>query len=194
MTDTERTIDGRTIYFHGRKLAFETVTSLIGQRENQTIIFGGTSAGGRGSMVTIDLLVRLLPPSTKVYGLHDSGNYVDVDPYNPDQDSFMDQCQKAYELYDHPTVNEQCSNEYKGEEWKCLCGKYMLPMVQTPSQIVFYLYDSYQLHLDIGHGKQPSDWSREDCMYAKNQFQTAMIETYETLNANTKHVVFSPTW
>ena len=42
---------------------------------DQKIIFGGTSAGGRGSMVLVDFLHDHLHDSTIVYGLHDSGAY-----------------------------------------------------------------------------------------------------------------------
>ena len=56
MADTQQEILGRTIYFRGRRLAFETVTSLVENKPNQTVIFGGLSAGGKGSMVTIDAL------------------------------------------------------------------------------------------------------------------------------------------
>ena len=96
MTSTEKIMDDRKIYFHGRSLAFETVTSLIGKKENQIVIFGGLSAGARGSMVTIDLLAKFLPNSTTLYGLHDSGNYVNVDPMVSEQDSFMEQCREFY--------------------------------------------------------------------------------------------------
>jgi hypothetical protein len=42
-------------------------------RRDQEILFGGTSAGGRGSMVLIDHLAALLHPGTSLWGLHDSG-------------------------------------------------------------------------------------------------------------------------
>ena len=42
---------------------------------DQKIIFGGTSAGGRGSMVLVDFLHNLVHDSTIIYGLHDSGAY-----------------------------------------------------------------------------------------------------------------------
>ena len=35
MTSTEKYIQGSKIYFHGRSLAFETVTSLIQSKENK---------------------------------------------------------------------------------------------------------------------------------------------------------------
>ena len=74
-------------------MARQAVSSLVGQDRkgdqagkffqnvsnknisDQKIIFGGTSAGGRGSMVLVDHLHELLDDSTMIYGLHDSGAY-----------------------------------------------------------------------------------------------------------------------
>lgn len=56
--------DGKqVVYFHGRSLAVRTVQTLIGLKENQSLIFGGLSAGGRGSMVTIDFLTGNFTPN-----------------------------------------------------------------------------------------------------------------------------------
>ena len=52
---------------------FESVSNK--NISDQKIIFGGTSAGGRGSMVLVDHLHDLLDDSTMIYGLHDSGAY-----------------------------------------------------------------------------------------------------------------------
>ena len=56
MTDTEREVPGYgTFQMRGRRMALEAVRLLVGsQKEKQLILFGGTSAGGRGSMVTVD--------------------------------------------------------------------------------------------------------------------------------------------
>jgi hypothetical protein len=102
-------------------------------------------------ITSLDTLAKILPTSTIIRGLHDSGNYVGIPPLNPDLDaSFVLQCERAYDTFDQPGVNSQCSEKYQGQEWKCLCGQYMLPLVQTPSQIIIYQYDSYQLGKNIG--------------------------------------------
>ncbi len=56
-------------------------------------------------MVTIDELAGLLPESTTLRGLHDSGNYVDLQPFVSDYTSFIDQCRLAFDLYGEPSVN-----------------------------------------------------------------------------------------
>ena len=79
--------------YRGRRMARQAVSSLVGKDRKgqligkifqnvsnqnisgQEIIFGGTSAGGRGSMVLVDHLHELLDDTTMIYGLHDSGAY-----------------------------------------------------------------------------------------------------------------------
>ena len=58
MADSTRELPGyfQPFEMHGRRMAHEAVTRLVGSKENQLVLFGGTSAGGRGSMVTIDAL------------------------------------------------------------------------------------------------------------------------------------------
>ena len=52
-----------------------TIRTLVGDRENQTIVFGGLSAGGRGAVITIDQIRDLVHPSTTIRGLIDSAGY-----------------------------------------------------------------------------------------------------------------------
>jgi len=104
MANTTQTIGNQNVFFYGRKLAFETVTSLVGSKENQIVLFGGNSAGGRGSMVTIDALRKLLPETTQLYGLHDSGDYVELDPFDSSHDKFTLQCERAYNTYNQVRI------------------------------------------------------------------------------------------
>lgn len=136
------------------------MSQLVGNtRENQRIIFGGTSAGGRGSMVLVDHLHDLLHPSAHIYGLHDSGAYQDIPPYDPSYTPFGEQCSEAYSRY-QPPISAACADQYPGL-WQCVCGEYMLPRLETPSQVVIYTYDSYQLSNDLG--TSPAHWTFEMC-------------------------------
>ena len=63
------------VYFHGRLMSQHTIRSLIGDKEDQTIIFGGLSAGGRGAVITIDEIKDLVHTSTTIRGLIDSAGY-----------------------------------------------------------------------------------------------------------------------
>ena len=103
------------------------------------------------SISIIHFLRDLLHPSTKLRGLHDSGAYQDIPVYsNVIYTSFGEQCRRAYEFYHHPKINKKCGEAYSNEMWKCLCGEYMLPLVETPSQVHIFQYDSYQLQNELG--------------------------------------------
>ena len=56
MADTETNLQFYGIFqIRGRRMAHEAVKILVGlEKQNQFVLFGGLSAGGRGSMVTID--------------------------------------------------------------------------------------------------------------------------------------------
>ena len=58
MADSERRLPGYgNFQMRGRRMAHKAVASLVGsEKQHQLVLFGGTSAGGRGSMVTIDAL------------------------------------------------------------------------------------------------------------------------------------------
>ncbi len=170
MADTEKTILLQKVHFRGRRLAFDTITRLIGSKSNQLVIFGGLSAGGRGSMVTIDALRPLLPATTTLIGLHDSGNYVDLPPLDPFYDPFLTQCQRAYETFNSPPISPNCQAFFAADPWKCLCGAFMLPLLQTPSQVIIHQFDSYQLYHDLRR-RDPENWKSEDCQYANYQFR-----------------------
>jgi len=191
MGDTELDIPGLGLQqFRGRRLAREAVKQLVGRKENQRIVFGGTSAGGRGSMVLVDFIQELLHESTTVYGLHDSGAYQDIAPYDSSYYPFGSQCHDAYQMYT-PPISSDCSAIY-GEDslYKCVCGEYMLPHVMTPSQVIIHQYDSYQLGNNIGHS--PKDWTYEECMYAEDPYRLGMRITVDAIWENQKHIVFAP--
>lgn len=77
---------------------------------------------------------------------------------------------------------------YPRDSWKCLCGQFMLPLVETTSQVIIHLFDSYQLSNNIG--KSPKNWNLAECKYANQGFRPLMEETVKRLTE--KHLVFAP--
>lgn len=187
--DTRR--DVRTIEFRGKHLAFTTILELVGDLEDQTVIFGGFSAGGRGSMVTIDQLRKLLPASTKLFGSHDSPAYLDIEPMDPEWTGFGEQCRLFY-YFLLPEISETCQQLYpgEGERWKCVTGEFVLPIVDTPGQTVPYLYDSYQVGSNIG--SEPDAWTASDCQFAEDPFRERMTALAERIRDSDSQVVFAP--
>ena len=80
-------------------------------------------------MVLIDFIHELVDVSTVIWGVHDSGAYQDIQPYDSSYTPFGVQCERAFELY-RPRVSEVCKEHFPGENWKCVCGEYMLPRYQ----------------------------------------------------------------
>ena len=165
-----------TLPFRGRRLVLETVTALLGNRTGQTVLFGGLSAGGRGSMVIIDPLRQVVDPSNSLMGIHDSGDYVELTPLNPTLVPFTEQCHRAYSFFNKPAISDKCGSAYSNESWKCICGEFMLPLVQVPSQIIIHQFDSYQLSLNLDK-QLPKDWTNEDCLYANNRFRPLILRS-----------------
>jgi len=124
-----------------------------------------------------------------VKGVHDSGAYQDIETYDESYTAFGEQCRLAYNMY-APPISKTCADAYSGEIWKCTCGEYMLPRIETPSQIIFYLYDSYQLGNAIGHA--PKDWTTDMCRYANGEFLSGMRATARAINEASHLTVFAP--
>ena len=74
MGDVGNSTDTWGWHFRGQQLVFGLIRQLIahhGLSSTSTIIFSGGSAGARGVMVLIDLLVKEhFPPGAKVHTLH----------------------------------------------------------------------------------------------------------------------------
>ena len=113
------------------------VQQLVGEKEGQSLLFGGTSAGGRGSMVLVDFLQELLHPSTVVRGLHDSGAYQDILPLDPSYYPFGAQCQDAYTMFS-PPLSPGCLAAHASAPHHCVCGQYLLPLLLTPSMVIIH--------------------------------------------------------
>merc|ERR1711860_188303 len=127
--------------------------------------------------------------NSTVKGVHDSGAYQDIPTFDETYTAFGEQCRLAYQLF-APPISKTCSDAYPDELWKCICGEYMLPRIETPSQIIFYLYDSYQLSNAIG--ARPKDWTTEMCRYANEIFLPGMEATAIAINQTNHLTVFAP--
>ena len=95
-------------------------------------------------MVLIDHLYDHVHETTRIYGVHDSGAYQDIPPYDTSYTPFGEQCRMAYSMY-QPPISEKCASLHE-DTWPCVCATYILPHMTTPSQVLIYLYDSYQLN------------------------------------------------
>ncbi len=140
-------------HFRGARMVITLVKDLVanyGLSEKSTIIMSGASAGGRGTMTLLDLLVRdYFPKGSRVVGFLDSPYYLDITPYSASFAGFAYQEQSKYSNFNTTAVlYGDCLAAYNQDEsnlWKCQFGQYRVPYIRTPYLMVASQFDSYQL-------------------------------------------------
>ena len=154
-------------HFRGQQLVFAMIRDLIANKKlssTSTIVFSGGSAGARGVMVLIDILVAdYFPKGAKVVGFLDSPYYIDVPSYSPLYKGFQyEESMKFKHMNTKNIISSECANSYPNEEWKCQFGQYRMPFVKTSYFLISSQYDSYQLQMDTQtvppYGKSATDY------------------------------------
>lgn len=170
------------LHFRGQRLVFEFIRYLIryhGMNSQSKIFFAGGSAGARGVMALMDLLVaEHLPIGSRVVAFLDSPYYIDISPYSASFVGFAYQEQQKYRLMNTgAALSRECLLQYPGEEgWKCQFGEYRMPFLQTPYFLIASQDDSYQLYCNTGNTSPP--------------YQSSDMETYSaSFAARTQELV-----
>ena len=142
-------------HFRGQALVIAMIQDIIqlyNMTSNTTIVLGGGSAGARGMMTLVDLLVReYLPVGAKIVTFLDSPYYMDMIPYSTAFQGFPYQEQQKYMYYNTSgIIAEDCAQKYNATSsaemlWKCQFGQYRMPFVHIPFFLIASQYDSYQL-------------------------------------------------
>ena len=142
-------------HFRGQELVFAMIRDLIlnhGLSSSSTIVFSGGSAGARGVMVLIDVLVAdYFPKGAKVVGFLDSPYYVDVPSYSPLYKGFQyEESMKFKHMNTKNIISPECAASFPdvSDLWKCQFGQYRMPFVKTSYLLITSQYDSYQLEMD----------------------------------------------
>lgn len=139
-------------HFRGQRLVFTMIKELIrfhGLSSASTIVMGGASAGARGVMTLLELLIKQhFPEGSKVIGFLDSPYYIDFTPFSNKFPGFMYEEKQKY-LYFNTTgaLSSACIEQFKMDNgaWKCQFGEYRMPFLNVPYFMVASQYDSYQL-------------------------------------------------
>ena len=160
--------------FRGRVLVETMLRQLVAHHNlssTSTVVFAGTSAGARGVMVLVDLLVsrQRFPAGARIAAFLDSPFWVDMP--TPSWSSFpgflFEERSKAA-LYnttaDGAEVSVACVAHYHLDgsaavpvsraeaAARCMMGQYRMPFVQTPYLLVASQFDTYQLGQYVGSG------------------------------------------
>jgi hypothetical protein len=147
--------------FRGARVIQNVLTELVeihglGQRSiKDTILFGGASAGGRGAMIHLDYVSKMLGSSIAkniiVRGFLDSPLWINLPSINPSFPGFHVTCSDVFNRVNVTHTDEKCIRKYSNEPWKCIMGEYRMPFLQTPYFISASQDDLFQIYEDIGH-------------------------------------------
>ena len=169
MGDIAASTDTWGWHFRGQQLVFSMIRDLILNHKlssTSTIVFSGGSAGARGVMVLIDILVAdYFPKGAKVVGFLDSPYYIDVPSFSPLYKGFQyEESMKYKHMNTKNIISPECAANYPDvkEQWKCQFGQYRMPFVKTSYFLISSQYDSYQLQMDTQtvppYGKSATDY------------------------------------
>lgn len=187
---------GNPWYFRGRTilravledLSDPALTPAPNLSAATEVVFSGGSAGGIAIFPNLDWLANYVSMTlgpAEVYGLSDAGWLVDIPPFNPDQLSFAEQLQPAYNFWlAANNIDDGCAAANAGQEWRCYIGQYAYPFITTPLAVYNSQYDADGL-IKLGL-TYPYDSAE---MAYRQVYQAALVASFQQ-NAITP--VFSP--
>ena len=155
--------------FRGAEIARAVVADVLtaqglGAAPTAQVMYGGCSAGARGSLFNGDKAFAQLSSAlggrlARFGVLFDSGFWVDVDPFDDTLMSLRDISRAAVAMANMgPQASPECAAAHAGDElWKCFFGQYALPFLKSSFFAHAFLYDLYQLEKDGLPGRPKSD-------------------------------------
>lgn len=183
--------------FMGQQIVYAVINTLIsspkyglGQIPNRDIlVFSGCSAGGRGAMVNLDYLpTEIIPDNIQlksIFGILDSGLYINIQPYTPSYTSLGKQTESVYSYMNctQRVSNSKCGDYYTSndDKWKCLFGQYKMPLLNVSHIINAAQYDSYQLSVNEG-SQNVATYTNAQKEYAENPFRSTMRDVVLSTN------------
>jgi len=155
-------VNGTKLYFRGRRILREMITSLLatrGMAAATEVLISGGSAGGLSAYLHANYISRRLPASATVAVVPLSGFFLE----SPDAGgavTVVDRFRWLFETHNSTAAVEQsnprCLFDNRGAEHLCLFAPRVLKYAERPTFVVNSIYDSYQLpgilmlHLDPG--------------------------------------------
>lgn len=121
-------VGGASLNYAGYNITVETIEDLDRRyhlRKATDVVFSGCSAGGIRIYAHLDFLRGMLPLSTRVVGLADSGFYLDKEMFTPLK-RFVITGQQATTM-----LKPQCLHENRGSEERCLIAEVVAPYLET---------------------------------------------------------------
>ena len=146
--------------FRGRANVEATVEDLLGRgmKRAKTVLVGGCSAGGRGSMYNLDSVceqVRHANPGVRCAGIHDSPWWLDMAP-TAEKPSLRDAIEaglgiwRAADAGPAPEPLGTCMEAEAGDPAECFFAKSLLPHLGADAFVHASQYDAFQLNYNTG--------------------------------------------
>lgn len=166
----------------------------LGAATGDLVLYGGSGAGARGALITLDYVAARLSAKADVVGLLDSPLWVPVQPYKPGLVSFDEQAKIFYNSANTLwSLTKECEMAYPNEAWKCLHSAYRLPFVHTPYFMSHPLYDVYGISMNLFGRYLDGDWrlSYKQKRWAE-EYRREVIQYLPRPTGESGNTVFSP--
>lgn len=140
-------VNNEYIFMRGRRILEVIFDELLQSefRNAQRVLLTGTSAGGLAVIIHSDFIRSLLPQTTDVRAVSDSGYFVDVPSLNGGN-IVNRHFKKMFEVHNSAIgINEDCvRSAVPRYRWKCLFPQHTLRFLHTPIFILQSAYDAWQ--------------------------------------------------
>ncbi|XP_023238203.1 palmitoleoyl-protein carboxylesterase notum1-like isoform X2 [Centruroides sculpturatus] len=156
--------------FLGSIIVVEVIKELIkmGLYNAERLLLAGSSAGGTGVLVNLDRIADFLNEQgsrVKVYGLADSGWFLDNDPYESVECIEAHTCapveaiKQGIRLW-NGQVPTRCKALYNPTDvWRCYFGYRIYPTLKAPLFVFQWLFDEAQMTADnVGAPVSKAQW------------------------------------
>jgi O-palmitoleoyl-L-serine hydrolase len=144
--NSSATYQDHTLHFQGSAILDTLLHDLLtvrGMASATNAVISGCSAGGLATYLHADRFASVLPSSTKVAAMPDSGFFLD-EQRAPEYHSKMRWCFETFNAAGG--VNKRCIAAHTATQdtWKCFFAEHVSPYIQTPVFALQSEYDSWQ--------------------------------------------------
>ncbi|MBF0363683.1 MAG: hypothetical protein HQK49_21875 [Oligoflexia bacterium] len=132
--DRDASIETNNWHFKGNRILQVLMDKLIAERGlkdnmDTTILLVGTSAGGMGAMINLDILAQRAP-NAKWFGINDAGWIADVESFNGAKRVITRI--KEGRVFWNAQLSSNCTSSFVGSEERCYLGADAYPHIIRP--------------------------------------------------------------
>lgn len=195
---------GTKLYFRGHKntlTALEFIFEKVKIESLQKIVVTGCSAGGLATFYWIQYIadfIKAKNPVAEVFGIPDSGFFVDYENLRTKDDDYKLKQQILFDIVNAEVLPEgkECLEDNLNEKYNCLLAEKIFKYIKVPLLMLQPGYDTWQLYNILGEDCVVND-SLSSCdenhKVISHQYKNYQIKLIEDeLKINKKISVWSP--